>query len=345
MKHPYQKVGIIGSGSFGTTISLLLSNNVEEVLIYTRRPNILAAINTDKFHKGVQIPHNVYATQSLEEIAAKCTLIFPIVPAKNFRTLMQEFSPYLKPYHLLIHGTKGLDSEYLKDLKGLAGRKHIHTMSEVIMQETNVLRIGCLSGPNLSKEIMEGQPTATVIASRFDEVKKAGKTVLKGKRFKVYTTSDIVGAELAGALKNIISLAAGILGGLNLGYNLWGVLMTKGLAEMIHFGKALGTQVDPFLGVAGIGDLVATASSQKSRNYKVGYRLAQGETLSEIIADMEEIAEGVSTTKIIREVAQYYNISAPITDMIYRILYEDFDIERAINFLINYPYSIDVDFL
>ena len=340
----FKQVGVVGAGIFGMTIAKLLAQNTN-VLLYSRREEVVKKINETHQHRQINLAENIVATSSLQEIAEQCTLIFPIVPSENFRSLMRDFSPYLKPYHLLIHGTKGLDSEYLTGNVGLTGRRSIHTMSEVIRQETSVVRIGCLSGPNLSSEILAGQPAATVIASRFSEVVKSGKAVLRNPMFQVFSNRDLLGAELAGALKNTISIAAGMLGGLGMGYNIWALLITKGLSEMIHIGKALGADLTPFLGIAGIGDLVATASSTKSRNYTVGYRLAKGESFEQIKADMEELAEGVYTVKIVRKVSEYYDISTPISEMLYRVLYEGFDLQRAIMYLMNYPYSVDVDYL
>lgn len=342
--HTNKPVGVVGVGTFGLTIAKLLAKNTD-VLLYSQHTEIVETINQTHQHRQISLEQNIKATSSLQMVAEHCTLIFPIIPSDRFRALMRAFSPFLKPYHLLIHGTKGLDSEYLKDRLGLSGRRNIHTMSEVIRQETSVVRIGCLSGPNLYSEILAGQPTATVVSSRFTEVFKSGKMVLRNPRFQVFSNKDLLGAELAGALKNTIAIAAGMLGGLGMGYNVWALLISKGLSEMIHIGKALGADLAPFLGISGIGDLVATASSTKSRNYTVGFRIAKGETLAAIKTDMKELAEGVHTVKIVRKVAEYYGISTPISEMIYRILYEAFDLKRAILYLMNYPYSVDVDYL
>jgi glycerol-3-phosphate dehydrogenase (NAD(P)+) len=342
----YETVAVLGAGMFGMTIAKLLAINVNTVLLYSRRLKTVQQINDTHQLKGVELEENIIGTNDLEEITTKCTLIFPIVPSKGFRQLMRQMSPFLKPYHLLIHGTKGLDSSYFTTDKVFSGRINVHTISEVIRQETSVVRIGCLSGPNLSSEILAGQPAATVIASNFKEVIVAGKSVLKGKKFQVFSTNDIVGAELAGALKNTIAIGAGLLGGLNMGYNIWALLITKGLSEMIHIGKAMGANLEPFLGVAGIGDLVATASSTKSRNYSVGYRLAKGETLTEIEGESDnELAEGVGTVKVVNELCEFYKVNAPITKMIYKVLHEDFELERAIEFLMTYRYVKDVDYL
>ena len=341
-------VGIVGAGSFGTCIADLLSYNTD-VLLYSRTPEIVHTINATHSNLGVTLSKKIVATNNLEEIADKCALIFLIVPSVNFRSMMKDLAPFLRPFHLLIHGTKGLDltlpeGEVLKK-STVIRRENVHTMSEVILQESVVVRVGCLSGPNLSAEIMQGQPTATVIASRFNEVIKSGRKMLDSKRFHVFGSYEILGAELAGAFKNAIAIGSGILGGLGLGKNIQAMLLTRGLMEMVYFGKALGADSRAFIGTAGIGDLIATATSTNSRNYTFGMRLAQGETLDEIMQTMPELAEGVRTIQIMMQLGKHYKLHYPITRMLHSVVFENFEVERAIDYLMNYPYAVDVDFL
>ena len=337
-----QPVGVIGAGSFGMAISNLLAEN-RDVLLYARRTEVFEAIE-NRTGKYKILSDRVKAISDLQALANTCQLIFPIVPSQAFRSMMQQLSPFLKPSHFLIHGTKGLDIK-----KPAEGEKlmphHVKTISQVIQEESIVCRIGCLSGPNLSKEIIEGQPAATLIASNFTEVIKAGQQALKSTRFQVYGDHDIRGAELAGALKNIIALAAGILGGKGLGKNIWALLVTRGLSEMIHIGKAVGTDVKPFLVVAGIGDLVATASSENSRNYKAGFRLGQGETLEQIMETSTDVIEGVKTLETIRNLNVYLGITTPIIEILYRVFFKQMEVDNAIQVLITYRYAVDVDFL
>jgi glycerol-3-phosphate dehydrogenase (NAD(P)+) len=339
-------VGVIGAGSFGTAIANLLALNTR-VLLYSRNAALVEQMNRTHRHLDVDLSPRITATNSLEEVASQCYLIFPVVPSENFREMMRDLSPYLRPYHILIHGTKGFDVSLRPgdaDSPTLS-RKQVHTMSEVILQESVVVRIGCLSGPNLAKEIMDGQPTATVIASSFEEVFEKGKMVLSSKHFQVYGSSEIQGAELAGALKNTIAIGSGILGGLGMGKNIQALLITRGLMEMISFGKAMGASPKAFLGTAGIGDLICTATSSKSRNYTFGKRLGLGESVEAIKSSMPELAEGLRTLKVARQVAQHEKLQVPITDMLYRVIYEGYDLERAIEFLMRYPYHVDVDFI
>lgn len=338
---------MIGAGSFGTAIAQLISEN-ENVLLYARNNDLVKQINATHQHLGVTLKKNIEATNDPQFLAEHCTLIFPIVPSENFRSMVKTFAPFLRPYHILIHGTKGFDvkeEDRPKLEDGTLDRSHVHTMSGVIEQESVVVRIGCLSGPNLSNEIMAGQPTATLIASHYDEVFELGKKVLRGSRFQVFGSRAIVGAELAGGLKNIFAIGSGILGGLGLGKNIQAMLITRGLVEMIYFANAFSIDKSAFLGTAGIGDLIATATSKDSRNFTLGKRLGSGESLADIMNTMPELAEGVRTLKIFYHLSRKYKVRVPITQMLYRVVYEDFDVEKALRFLIAYPYDVDVDFL
>lgn len=190
-----------------------------------------------------------------------------------------------------------------------------------------------------------GQPTATVIASHFEEVVRIGREALNSPKFHVFGSEDLLGAELSGALKNTIAIGSGILGGLGMGKNLQAMLLTRGLHEMIHIGRALGSDSRAFIGTAGIGDLIATAMSEKSRNYSFGMRLAKGETYDEIMKTIPELAEGTRTLKIVKQLSKTYKLHIPISTILHRVVFENFPIDKAIDFLIRYPYDIDVDFL
>jgi glycerol-3-phosphate dehydrogenase (NAD(P)+) len=341
-------VGVIGAGSFGMAIANILAQN-SVVLIYARDPEAIKKINAHKMHRGQKVHTNITASGDLSHIANTCDILFPIVPSSSFRDMMQQLSPYLHPYHILIHGTKGLDIELTKhqtldNIKTLS-RENVKTMSEVIMDESVVVRVGCLAGPNLAKELAAGQPAATVVASHFDEVIKEGERLLRNDLFQVYGNQDLIGIELAGVLKNIIAIASGILSGLNYGENARGLLISRGMIEMIYLGKAMGGDVDAFIGLAGIGDLVATCNSKLSRNFTVGYRLAQGETLPEIIESMEEVAEGVNTIKIAKKIIDFHKVRAPITEALHQVLFEGLHVEKAVISLMKYPYNVDIDFL
>ncbi len=340
-------VGIIGAGSFGITLVKILSRNVN-VVIYSRNDSVVKDINEKHQHMGNELRLNVKATTDIKEITSACELLFAVVPSSNFRHMMKDFCPFLKPSHIMIQCTKGLDVSRIGEddwLKLNFKRDDVCTMTEVIRQESNVIRVGCLSGPNLAKEILSGQPAATVIASEFDEVIKLGQTVLSSKKFFAFGSHDLKAAEIAGAFKNVIAVASGILAGMGMGKNMQSLLITRGLREMIYFGTSMGTSGAAYLGVAGIGDLIATATSEDSRNYTFGKRFASGEDFNHIMATSTEVVEGVRTLKIINQLAKNEKLNLPIVQVLYKVVYEGFDIQRGLEFLMNDSYAVDVDFL
>ncbi len=340
-------VGVIGSGSFGMTVAKLLSENVN-VLLFTRRDSVIEAINERKHFKGVDTKGRIKAVNDLKYIADRCKVIMPVIPSASFRKAMRALAPFVGPEHIMIHATKGLDISMISERRlenESFTRRDVYSMGEVIVDETTVLRIGCMSGPNLAKEILSGQPAATVIASEFMEVIRIGQEILSSKLFTVFGSYDIRGAELAGAFKNIIAIGSGILGGLDLGKNMQAALITRGLREMIQFGKTMGADSRSFLGTAGIGDLIATATSDNSRNYSFGKKLASGESAEQILKNATEVVEGVNTLKIIHLLAEKENLQLPITTMLYRAIYTGYDVKKAIRLLMIYNFAQDVDFL
>ncbi|OWY21047.1 NAD(P)-dependent glycerol-3-phosphate dehydrogenase [Sphingobacteriales bacterium UPWRP_1] len=340
--------GVIGAGSFGTAVANILAEN-GHVLLFTRRPEACREMLTQRTNRGQQLHPHVTPTIDIPDFCNRCRLIFPVVPSAGFREVMQQFSACLQPHHILIHGTKGLNLHLLPGEEIHPGqpvsRQQICTMTEIILQETVVLRVGCLSGPNLAKEIAQGQPAATVIASRFTEVIEQGREALKSPRFKVYGSNDVTGVEFAGVLKNVMAIASGILSGLGLGENAKAMLISRGLGEMVKIGRALGADSSAFFGIAGIGDLIATCSSSLSRNFSVGFRLAKGELLPDILADMNEVVEGINTVKLAKGVSLYYHIETPIVEALYQTLYNNQTIPQSLNYLMNYSFDKDADFL
>lgn len=341
-------VGVVGMGSFGTAIANMLAEK-SNVIAFVRRSEVEDEINQKHQVDGLDIHPNIIGTQDPELLCKSCNTIFFMVPSSAFQEVIRSFSPYLYPYHLVIHGTKGLcldlpEGKKLEDI-GVINRENILTMSEVILKETVAIRVGCLAGPNLARELYLGQPAATVVASKYNEVILEGQRLLRSDKFQVYGNSDIVGVELSGVLKNIIAIAAGALAGLGLGENAKGLLISRGMVELVYLGNALGGSVKSFIGLAGIGDLVATCNSTLSRNYTVGFRLAKGEKLDEIMNSMAEVAEGINTVRLMKTFVEGKGMRAPITENLYKVLFEDLKIEEALQYLMKYPFSVDIDFL
>ena len=344
-----ETVGVIGAGSFGTAIANILAENVKQVLLYARSAEKAEKINRTRESADQKLADNIVVTNDLEDVARQCEVIFPMIPSANFRGMITSLSPYLKPYHVLIHGTKGFDL-YIPEGEKITKdnpltREHVKTISEVIAEESSVLRVGCLAGPNLAKELDERKPAATVVASHYNEVIKIGQRLLKTDRFMIYGSSDLIGIELCGILKNIIAVGAGAINGMDLGQNAKALFISRGLVEMVYIGKALGGNAQAFLGLAGVGDLIATCTSNLSRNFTVGERLAKGETIEEIIESTEEVAEGIKTIDIVNQLADSYGVRCPITETLYKILHREMTIGEALEYLMSFPFRAEIDFL
>lgn len=337
-------IGVVGAGSFGLAMANLLAEK-NQVLLFTRHAETADTIRRDKRHRNQDIHENIEVTTDISEIGNRCLLIYPVIPSQDFRSVIRKLSPYLTPGHVLIHATKGFDIDVDLNNYYTISRSNIKTMSEVIMEETSVVRVGCVAGPNLAGEIAKLQPAATVIASRFNEVIELGQKSLRSHRFQTYGSNDIFGIELAGVLKNYIAIATGAITGMGLGENAKSLLITRGMAEMIYVGRALGASTEAFLGLAGIGDLIATCSSPNSRNFTVGHRLAQGETVDEITNSMNEVAEGVRTVKIVKALSEHYQITAPIVHVMYRVMFDKLSLTKGIKFLMRYPAYVDAEYL
>lgn len=335
--------GVIGAGSFGTAIANLLAEN-GKVLLYSRNEQVVEGINTKRKVRDIEVHENIIATSSIEDICTNCTLIFPVVPSDGFSGMLEQFAPFLRPSHMLIHATKGFHTDKKIHPAMQLKKEDVKTMSELIVKQTAVVRVGCLAGPNLAKEIGEKQPAATVIASKFNEVIDEGYHALSSSRFKVYGSNELHGVELAGVLKNYVAIASGMLTGLGFGDNAKAFLITRGMAELIYIAKSLGYSQKAFLGIAGIGDLIATCNSPNSRNFRVGFNLAKGKNLKKIIEEIGEVAEGVKTLQIVKALEKY-GFTAPLASILHRIIFEEFPIQKGIDFLMKFPTEKDAEYI
>ena len=340
-------IGIIGAGAFGAVMANVAAVNAP-VLLYTRDPERAAAANAAREIRGTRLADDTTVVADAAELCARCDVVLPIVPSTAFRRTMRSFAAHLTPRHFVIHGVKGFDVPVQRGAswtKRRLTRADVRTMSEVVREETTVVRIGCISGPNLSREIAEGQPTATVVASDFDEVVEAGRAALSTERFQVFGSRELLGAEIAGALKNGLAIGSGILEGYGMGRNIQATLITRGLVEMVSLGKRMGADSRAFLGSAGIGDLIATSTSRDSRNYTLGYRIGSGESLHAITGGSEILTEGVRTLRIVRELTRHYRLHLPIFNTLHAVAVDGYPVARALRFLMTYPYDVDVDFV
>lgn len=306
---PGQIVSVLGAGAWGTVIAWLLANNGHRVRLWSRRSEHAGAIETERVNREylphLELPSNLSATSDLREALDEAALAFVAVPSKALRSLLTG----LPTDTTLVSCSKGME------LKGF------RRLTQVMEEERPGAKVAVLSGPNLAGEIAAGLPAATTVASTEHDVALSVQSLLQQPTFRVYTTSDVVGVELAGAMKNVIALAAGICDGLGLGDNAKSSIITRGLAEVVRLGTLFGGETRTFYGLAGVGDMIATCSSQQSRNHTAGVLLAAGESLAEL-EERHLTAEGIPTVEAVYRYAEDNHIDLPITAEVYRVVYQ-----------------------
>lgn len=323
-----RRVAVVGAGSWGTVIASMIARKVTTVL-WARSCKVSDAINdyheNPTYLPGLHLPKTLRATSSLAEVSEGASLVFIAVPSHGFRQVLVQLAPYVGKATVMISLSKGL--EISSNLR----------MSEVIREILPDMSVGVLTGPNLAREIAQGQPAASVVAS--NDVSKAFEIqqLLHSDMFRVYTSTDVIGCEIAGAVKNVIAIAVGISDGLGFGENTRAVLMTRGLAELERLGLAVGGDMDTFKGLAGVGDLVATCTSSRSRNRTLGYELGQGRKLKELLSGTQSVAEGVETAAPLRGLAQINGVEMPIVEQVCRIIQGDSSPRQALVALMDRP--------
>ncbi|AMO87952.1 glycerol-3-phosphate dehydrogenase [Corynebacterium sp. HMSC06D04] len=320
-----QKVAVMGAGSWGTTLAKVFADAGSEVHLWARRPELAEAINTTHINPdylpGLELPSGLIATSDAAAALDGSAIVIFGVPSQTLRSNLEKWAPLLPADSTLVSISKGVEAATLK------------RMSEVIADATGVdeSRIAVLSGPNLAKEVAEEQPAATVIACTDEERAKAVQHAAAAPYLRPYTNTDVIGAEIGGACKNVIALACGMASGRGLGNNTLATIITRGLAEITRLGVALGADPFTFSGLAGMGDLVATCSSTLSRNRTFGYRLGQGGTLEEAKAATNgQVAEGVISSDSIFRLAQQVGVEMPITQAVYGVCHRGVDVEDMI---------------
>ena len=300
-------IAVLGGGSWGTVLAHLASKNCDDVRLWVREEERARSMNATrsnpKYVSGLALSGNIRAlSEPARVFEGGVQAVVWCLPSKVCREEAKGLARLFHGDEVILHATKGVEEGTLK------------RVSEILREELPSPRVGVISGPNLAEEIARGEPAATVVASQFSEVVGAGQCILSTERFRVYGATDVIGVEWAGTLKNVLAIAAGALDALKLGWNTRAMLISRGLAEMVRFGVAMGGEQATFLGLAGVGDLLATCSSPLSRNYRVGYGLGQGKALDQILEELGSTAEGVKTSQIVWDFAKTHNIYMPITE-------------------------------
>lgn len=308
------RIAILGDGGWGTALGLLLIKHGAAVRIWGPFPEYIERLRCERENKlflpGVPLPESLRWTADRDEAVAGAEVVILASPSKFYRGVLESFVGRLPPDCALLSVSKGLDAATRRRLTEVAG--------EVLGRES----VAVLSGPSLAGEVARGVPTAVVIACADYSRAHALQKIMTSQQLRVYTSEDVVGVELGGALKNIMAIAAGVSDGLGFGDNARAALMTRGLAEMTRLGVALGARPETFAGLSGLGDLIVTCTSRLSRNHLVGERLGHGETLDQIVGSMSQVAEGVTTCAIARTLSREHNVRTPITDEVHAMLHE-----------------------
>ncbi len=311
---------MLGAGSWGTTVASLVAPR-HDTILWARDPEVARAVSTDHVNPaylpGFPLPHELSATADLEQAVCNADLLVVGVPTSGFRRVVERAAPIMRPWVPVVSLSKGLE------------RGTLLRMTEVIREVVPGHPVAALTGPNLSHEIISGKAAASVVATEDMEVGSAIQAVFTRGVFRVYRNDDVIGCEMGGALKNVIAIAAGIGEGLGVGDNTRAAVMSRGLAELARLGVALGAQATTFLGLAGMGDLIATCMSPHSRNRAVGEQLGRGHQLDDILSRMHMVAEGVNTAAAALELADRHGLELPICTMIDGVVKGEIEPHRA----------------
>ncbi|MCX2841236.1 NAD(P)H-dependent glycerol-3-phosphate dehydrogenase [Microbulbifer thermotolerans] len=327
-------IAVLGGGSFGTAIANIVAGNNYDTRQWMRDPERAEEcrrLRENRYYlPGVSLHPELTVTSDLQKAVGSCQIVFVAIPSKSFREVVQRVAPLLAPGTMLISTTKGIEHD------------SFHLMSDILREETSGIRVGVLSGPNFAKEIVEGHYTATVIASEDETLCTSIQKVLHSETFRIYSSKDVFGVELAGALKNIYAIVTGMAAALERGQNTISLLITRALAEMMRFAEAMGADPMTFIGLAGVGDLILTCSSKLSRNYRVGYLVGKGRALEEAVAEIGQVAEGVNTIRLIKRKADELGVYMPLVSAIHAILFEERPIPEVIRNLMSGAQTFDV---
>ncbi|MBN2340543.1 MAG: NAD(P)-dependent glycerol-3-phosphate dehydrogenase [Deltaproteobacteria bacterium] len=308
-------ITIIGAGTMGTALAQLLAASGHSVKLWAYEPELVTAVNEQHentlFMPGIQLSSNIRAFNRFEDALSNTQYVLSVTPSQVIRQLWTDAKKYLPAHVPVVCASKGIETHT---------GKLISEVLEEVLEENAADRLAYLSGPSFAKEIMDEQPTAVVIASKNPELATELQEVISTQLFRAYTTDDVIGVEIGGAIKNVIAIAVGIAEGLGLGINSKSALITRGLAEITRLAVACGAQGETLAGLAGMGDLVLTCNGHLSRNLQVGIRLGKGETLDEILGSMKMVAEGVATAHSTLELAKHFSVDMPITGIVVDIL-------------------------
>lgn len=323
-----ERVGIVGAGSWGTALANLLAEKGYTVDMWVYEPELcrdIAEKRENTFYlPGVPIHERIVPHTAFAPVVVNHSLVVMVVPSHVYREVAEKVVPHLDQDAVVVSATKGIENDTLLTMSGVwreiaSGREDVHFC--------------CLSGPSFAREVVRRLPTVVTLACKNITMAQMAQQVFATDYFRVYVSTDVIGLEIAGAVKNVIALAAGACDGMGFGHNTRAALITRGLAEMTRLGIAMGAHPMTFLGLPGVGDLLLTCTGDLSRNRTIGYKLGQGQKLDEILADMKMVAEGVKTAKSVYFLARKLGVELPICELVYKVLYENADPGEAVQSL------------
>ena len=324
-----ETIGIVGAGAWGTALAQVAARAGRSVTLWAREPEVADSINTARenslFLKGVPLDSSIRATNQLSDLAGVDALLL-VTPAQFLRPTLAELSVHLPQTTPIVLCSKGIEQG-----TGLL-------MTEVCAAVVGEHPLAVLSGPTFAAEVAKGLPTAITMACADEALGAKLSAAIGLPTFRPYGSADVIGAEVGGAVKNVLAIACGIAEGKQLGENARAALITRGFAEMIRFGKAKGAQYETLAGLCGLGDLILTCSSTQSRNMSLGFAIGQGRRMNDILAERKTVAEGAYTAPVLLETAQKLNVDMPITEAVVQLLYHDADVDTVIRDLLNRPF-------
>jgi glycerol-3-phosphate dehydrogenase (NAD(P)+) len=333
-----KNITVLGAGSWGTAISIVLSKKGHKVKLWNKRKELIEEIIENRENKrylpGVNISQNIELEIDIEKALYKSEILIFTVPSHAFREILRLVKPYINKDIIVVNGAKGLEPDTL------------YRLSEVYKEEMEdrYINYSVISGPSHAEEVSRDKPTALVVSSFDVKIQEYVQDIFMSPTLRVYTNNDLIGVELGGALKNIIAIASGILDGLCLGDNAKSALITRGLSEITRLGVRLGANPITFSGLAGLGDLIVTCISEYSRNRRAGIEIGKGKSINEALASIGMVVEGVRTTKSTYKLSKIYNVDMPITEQTYYVLYENLSPQIAMENLLNRDKKVEVDF-
>lgn len=339
MIQPYNPIAVVGAGSWGTTLAHLLAEKGYRVDLWVFENELAESIRVSgenhDYLPGVALSANIRASNDLREVVAGRKMVVMVVPSHVYRGVASRMIPYLERDAIVVTATKGIENDTLLTMTGI--------WQQLLPARTRI-QVAPLAGPSFAKEVARGVPTAVTVAADDLEIAQRVQGVFHTERFRVYTSLDKIGVELAGPLKNVIALAAGACDGLGYGHNTRAALITRGLAEISRLGVKMGAHPLTFAGLSGVGDLVLTCTGELSRNRTVGFQLGQGRRLDDILAEMRMVAEGVKTARSVYHLAKRWNVDMPICRQVYHVLYRGKDPREAVKEVLQRELKHEMEF-